>query len=652
MKKTLADIRQMHRDVSKITREKERKCYEYLDDFVGAISLLIEKFEIFSDHIAWECIYDKVPGNLQVEEKYILRDAAKKERRNAPIKSSETFNYPKDRYFLPPLNKKDFGEKFSNYFSSGTLSEVFEIPLKPGFSCFNLPVFSEKESLPQWILTLVHKEEESDFITGQDFFEILEHVSYEIGLAWNRFREYAADRLLEIIDYRLAGGKKTRSDSTLDQLRIITRTLSAEIQAEWCAFFLVDEQEKILRLETGNVEPENPIIYCLADKSDIMVNSFTGNEVISFSGRKSLEDTIGSEKMRPLERAIRQVKKLRKVKQRKGHFTPYVLFEHTLFFPIAVGAKRIGFMTLFRAKKTHKPEPEDRFEYVTRPFSEFETDLLEKVQRRVFDIIISQDAAQKRMRDVISQVISPIHALISTTGNPVKGDKSVGNLSKKLDEANALSRIAEQYVMNFETLLDIDTRKLKLRKERIPDLRKYLINIAMLYTPLIRPKCISINVTGETRSDISIEIDKDLFGMVISNIVDNAVKYSFDPEDRIPLGLQAKPESTKDKENVLITAEAEKNFITITVSNYGINIPEGEKRRIFDREFRGVHAPDRAKGTGIGLFVPNEIIKKHGGSIELVPDTPEYNTVFEITLPAKGAEKSNKPRNNHGDREE
>jgi signal transduction histidine kinase len=130
-------------------------------------------------------------------------------------------------------------------------------------------------------------------------------------------------------------------------------------------------------------------------------------------------------------------------------------------------------------------------------------------------------------------------------------------------------------------------------------------------------------------------VDRDLFHVVILNIIDNSVKYSFDPEDRLKHGLSYKPASIESKENVLITAEEDEESVSITVSSYGVGITEEEKSKIFDRKFRGVHAPDRAKGTGIGLYLAKEITKMHNGTVELVSGTPRHNTVFKITLPKR-----------------
>ena len=626
----MSDIRQMHRDISHITENKDRKCREYLDDFVETISHLIEKWEIFPNHIIWECISQKVPENIDAEESVLLRNAAQKGEANG--------------YLPVPFTRKEFSEKFQDYFQNGTLEKIFEInPPKPGHSYFNLPVFSENEQMPQWILTLAHREENLEMVNGENFFQFMEHVSHEIGVAWDKFQENVALKLQEQIDYRLAWGKKTERDSAIYQLKIIAGVLAREIQVDLCVFFLVDEVEKTLNLEAANIDFEFQFDFSLTDDSNVFVNCFNGNESLRLFGRENLEKIVKSENMKPLEKAIRKERKQDKFKQRKHHFTPYVLLEHALLFPIAFGARKPGIIVLFRSKQTQKPEPGERFDYVTRPFSEFETNLVRRVQRYVFYIFISHDAVQKRMRDtrnMIAQVISPISALISSTRsfarNPLPEEPPPEKVSDTLKYINALSIVANQYITNFEKLLDIDTQSLRLHREKIPDLRKYLIDTARLYVPLSRKKFIHINVTHETPDNIQLEVDKDLFDVVILNIIDNAVKYSFDPEERLKHGLQAKPASMEDRENVLVTAEKEENSIAITISSYGIEIPESERKRIFDRDFRGTYAlREGGKGSGIGLYLAKEIIEKHRGTIESIPKTSPYNTVFKITLPKR-----------------
>jgi signal transduction histidine kinase len=648
MKRRMADIRQMHRNISRITDNKDRTCLQYLDDFMGHISQLIVKLEIFPYHLVWECLYQEAPENIPVKDGYILLDVTPKVYRQTFLTGTDFFNYGRDKYLRVALSREEFSEKFVNYFAKGIPDKVFEIPVKPGYTYFNLPVFVGDESLPRWILTLLYREENRDVVAGEDFFPFMEHLSHEIGMAGEKFQEQAAAILMEQINYQLAWGKKTERDSGIEQLKIITRLLARQLQVDWCGIFLEIEQYNMLKLEAANMGRKLPSGVPLNLLNDSIVDSFKREKNYRLLGRENLEKTVIPEMMINFEKAIRKEKK--QSKQNKFYFTPYVLFEHALFFPITFGNRKPGIITLFRAKNSHEPEPspEKRFPLESRPFSAFETDLLKRIKRQIFYVFIAHEAVQRRMRDtrnMITQVVSPISALISSTrqytGRAIPVERiDPGKISEILYYINALSVVANQYVTNFEKLLDIDTQRLEPRWEKIPDLRKYLIDISRLYLPLCRKKFIHINVTQQTPSDISLVVDIDLFEVVISNLIENAVKYSFDPEERKKYGLQYKPATMEDKENVLLTAELDENSVFITISNYGLEIPESDRGKIFDRDFRGKAAPDGGKGSGLGLYLAKEIIAVHNGYIEIVPNTPPHNTIVKVALP-KGRNEKN-----------
>ena len=119
--------------------------------------------------------------------------------------------------------------------------------------------------------------------------------------------------------------------------------------------------------------------------------------------------------------------------------------------------------------------------------------------------------------------------------------------------------------MHILEIIELDSRQVELKKERLFDLRDFLIGIAIEYSPLIRKKFIHINVTRQTPTGIDLYVDKTLFYLAVSNILDNSVKYSFFPEERQKLGFQVKPSSMEDKENVLITAKEENNSVILNL---------------------------------------------------------------------------------------
>jgi len=106
-----------------------------------------------------------------------------------------------------------------------------------------------------------------------------------------------------------------------------------------------------------------------------------------------------------------------------------------------------------------------------------------------------------------------------------------------------------------------------------------------------------------------------LIRLVLNNLLENAVKYT--------------PESMP------LTVELVKqlNRIDLLVKDLGPGIPEAEKERIFEKFYRiGNESTRTSKGTGLGLYLSNKIIKNHHGRIALSNNLPS-GSVFKITLP-------------------
>jgi K+-sensing histidine kinase KdpD len=113
----------------------------------------------------------------------------------------------------------------------------------------------------------------------------------------------------------------------------------------------------------------------------------------------------------------------------------------------------------------------------------------------------------------------------------------------------------------------------------------------------------------------SILIDDSRIGEVLTNLVENAVKFSDD--------------------NTKITIEASRNGkeVTVNVTDEGVGIPAEMHQKIFERFFQGEgRKAGRRKGTGLGLAICKGIIEAHGGNIR-VESEPGGGARFTFTLP-------------------
>ncbi|AEE52378.1 sensor histidine kinase [Haliscomenobacter hydrossis] len=112
----------------------------------------------------------------------------------------------------------------------------------------------------------------------------------------------------------------------------------------------------------------------------------------------------------------------------------------------------------------------------------------------------------------------------------------------------------------------------------------------------------------------------DKMGMisVALNLLENAVKYSGN-------------ESKAHIETHLGMNNAEQ--IKIEIKDQGLGIPEKEKKQIFQKFYRvGSEDTRTTKGTGLGLYIVDQIVRAHAGRINVYDNEPK-GTVFEILLP-------------------
>ncbi|WP_183563663.1 sensor histidine kinase [Mucilaginibacter sp. SP1R1] len=121
-------------------------------------------------------------------------------------------------------------------------------------------------------------------------------------------------------------------------------------------------------------------------------------------------------------------------------------------------------------------------------------------------------------------------------------------------------------------------------------------------------------IDAEIEPKIEITGDKFALTSVVTNLIENAVKYS-SPCSAVGVKLFSKGDR-----------------IFLEVADHGIGIADNEKSRIFDKFYRvGSEDTRNTKGTGLGLYIVKEVLDKHQASIR-VRDNRPAGSVFEVVF--------------------
>jgi len=176
----------------------------------------------------------------------------------------------------------------------------------------------------------------------------------------------------------------------------------------------------------------------------------------------------------------------------------------------------------------------------------------------------------------------------------------VGQLNPKQAEfaAKIVSGI-EQMSELIEDLLDLNRIEAGVGVTREPCRVDEIINeaVANLRNNAAN-KNITLTVELLTPNLPSISGDKTLLRQAVSNLVDNAIKY------------------TNNNGQVKVYAEVRDNNVIIAVQDNGIGIAPGDQARLFEKFFRVRQRDTLAiKGSGLGLAIVKSISDRHGGRI-------------------------------------
>lgn len=247
---------------------------------------------------------------------------------------------------------------------------------------------------------------------------------------------------------------------------------------------------------------------------------------------------------------------------------------------------------------------------------EYEKVMLEKNQS--LEQLVKQEQDMHSLRkDFIATLGHDLKVPILAADNTLEFllDGTFGELnSKQFEVLKKMKNSNSDLIILVENILATyksDEQNIVLQKAMI-NLKSLIIDAAQELGELAQRENINIETILE---DVDISADPFQMKRVIKNLLHNAISYSL------------------KNSSVQIILSKQDKYAVIEVVDFGVGIEEKDIAHIFEKYY-SCAKKFRKVGTGLGLYLSNQIVKAHEGTID-VNSTPNEKTVFTIKLPCK-----------------
>ena len=242
-------------------------------------------------------------------------------------------------------------------------------------------------------------------------------------------------------------------------------------------------------------------------------------------------------------------------------------------------------------------------------------------------IIFRQKRLSEIKNDFVNNMTHELKTPISTISlaSQMLNDKSIPMKDKNMDHiSSVIADESKRLGYQVEKVLQMaifDRGKIMLKRKSIR-LNDLIHGVVINFEMKVNQK------EGKITEELNAEHDQVLvdpvhFTNVISNLVDNAVKYS------------------RENPEICVCTENKNNKIIIRVKDNGIGIRKEDQKRIFEKFYRvptgNIH---NVKGFGLGLSYVKKIVEEHHGTVKLKSE-PNKGTEFEICIPIRVNHKNN-----------
>jgi len=241
-------------------------------------------------------------------------------------------------------------------------------------------------------------------------------------------------------------------------------------------------------------------------------------------------------------------------------------------------------------------------------------ELVDKLKADIVQLRKLEKVRSEFLGNVSHELRTPIFAIqgfIETLLNGAVDDPSVNR--SFLEKAQSHSHRLDALLKDLIDISHIESGEMKM-SFRYFRLNEFLENIGKDFHHVAEQKKIRLNLSLATQEGTEVFGDKERLGQVLSNLIDNALKYN------------------RAAGEVTVAASEEEGKIRLSVTDTGVGIAQEHLPRIFERFYRV--DKDRSRelgGTGLGLAIVKHIVEAHKSSVT-VESSEGVGSVFSFTL--------------------
>lgn len=198
----------------------------------------------------------------------------------------------------------------------------------------------------------------------------------------------------------------------------------------------------------------------------------------------------------------------------------------------------------------------------------------------------------------------------------ILGSELAGRLQD--DEPELLKRLSvsanrlSSYINNILNVAKFDRHHLQIHlyEDKVSDIYATIADDISLRAAT-QARLLNVNIPNDLPT---VAADRGSIGEVMGNLIDNAIKYSFEG------GV------------VEVNANQKGDFVEVSIKDNGIGMPANVVSNLFRKFYRSHRSREAVAGTGIGLYICKAFVESHGGSISVNSRENEGST-FTFTLP-------------------